>query len=93
VVRSQEVPNGRQEKRRACGYEAEKEYDNERMLVMHEVIAQAGAAVRDAAIGKGEVELSERRGNVDEEEAVKEADRGVPAGVSVTFVGLRNIDT
>jgi hypothetical protein len=93
MVRSEEMPNGRQEKRRTCSYEAEKEYDDERMLVMHEVVAQAGAAVRDATIGKGEVEPSERRGDVDEEEAVKKADRGVPAGVSVASVGLRNIDT
>jgi len=80
-MRSDEVPNGGQEQCRACGYEAEEEDDNQRVLVVHEVVAQAGAAIGDAAIGEGKIELSECGRDVDEEEAVKEAYGRVPVDV------------
>ena len=51
----------------AEGDETEEEDDNERMLLIHEVVPQAGAAVRDAAIGEEDIELAERRGKVDDE--------------------------
>lgn len=40
---------------------------------MHEISAQARAIVRDAAICEGDIESSECRGDVEEEQAVKEA--------------------
>lgn len=80
-MRSDEVPNSGQEQRRACGYEAEEEDDDQRVLIVHKVVAQAGATIGDAAIGEGEVELSECRRDVDEEEAVEEAYGRVPGGV------------
>jgi hypothetical protein len=93
MMRSNKVPNGRKEKRRACGYEAKEEYDNQRMLVMHEVVAQAGAAIRDAAIGEGKIELSKRGGEVNEEEAIEKTYGSVPGGVSVEAVRPRGIFT
>jgi len=92
-MRSDEVPNGGQEQRRACGYEAEEEDDDQRVLVVHEVVAQAGAAIGDAAIGEGEVELSEGGGEVDEEEAVKEAYGSVSGNVRIDDASRRNVDT
>ena len=56
---------------------------------MHEVVAQAGAAVRDAAICEGEVEFAERGWDVDEEEAVKEAYGCVPNHVRAAGVAWR----
>jgi hypothetical protein len=40
------------------------------MLLVHEVVAQAGATVCDAAIGELEVELAERGWDVIDEETV-----------------------
>lgn len=80
-MRSDEVPNGGKKERRACGYEAEEEDDDQRVLVVHEVVAQAGGTIGDAAIGEGEVEFSECGRDVDEEEAVEEAYGRVPGNV------------
>lgn len=53
------------------------------MLVVHEIVAETGAAVRDAAIGKLDIESSKRRWYVQEEQAVEEAYRGVPNRVII----------
>jgi len=45
---------------------------------MHEVVAQAGTAVCDAAICEGEVEFAEHGWDMDEEEAVEKTYRSVP---------------
>jgi hypothetical protein len=81
-VRLYEVPDGGQEERRAYGYEAQEEDDHEWVFVMHKVMAQAGARVRDAAIGELDIESSECGGDVDEEEAVEKAYGCIPAIVS-----------
>ena len=47
------------------------------MFVIHQVVAQTGATVGNAAIGKGEVEFSERRRDVIKDEAVEETYGGV----------------
>ena len=73
MVRSKEVPDRRKEQGCACSYEAEEEDDDKWMFVVHEVVAQTGARIGDAAIGKGEVESSECGGDVDEYKAVEEA--------------------
>jgi hypothetical protein len=59
------------------------------VFVVHEVVAQAGTAIRDAAIGEGEVEFAECGGAVDEEEAVEEAYGGVPRYVRAVSVTSR----
>ena len=92
-MRSDEVPNCGQEQRRACGYEAEEEDDDQRVLVMHEVVAQAGAAIGNAAIGEGDIELSECGRDVDEEEAVEEAYRRVSGNVRMNDARTRSVDT
>ena len=81
-----EVPDGRQEEGRACGYEAQEEDDYEWVLVVHKVVAQAGARVRDAAMGELDIESAECGGDVDEEEAVEEAYRRIPAVVSRLYM-------
>lgn len=60
-------PDSRQEHSSTGGYEAEEEDDDSRVLVVHEMVSQAGAAVGDAAIGKLEVEVAECGGDVDYE--------------------------
>jgi len=92
-MRSDEVPNGGQEQRRACSYEAEEEDDDERVLVVHEVVAQAGAAIGNAAIGERKIELSECGRDVDEEEAVKEAYGRVSRNVRMDDARRRSVDT
>jgi hypothetical protein len=82
MVPVKKMPYGRQEERGACGYKAEKEDDDSQMLLVHEVMAQAGATVRDAAIGELDVEFAERRGNVDDEELVEPAYRCITVQVS-----------
>lgn len=67
------MPDGRQEQRGTCGYEAKEEDYNEGVLVVYEIVAQARATVRDAAIGEFDVELAERGGYVQDEEPVEEA--------------------
>lgn len=47
------------------------------MLVVHKIVAQPGATVRDAAIGELEVERAESRRDVADEKAVEEAYRRV----------------
>jgi hypothetical protein len=51
----------------------QKEYHDHGMLLVYEIVAQAGATVRDAAIGEEDIELAKQRGEVDYEESVKEA--------------------
>lgn len=58
-------------------YEAEEENDNYWMLLIHEVVSQTGATVRDPAIREEDVESTECGGDVDDEESVEEAYRGV----------------
>jgi hypothetical protein len=73
VVHRQRAPYYGQEE--GCGgrYEAEEEDENGGVLVVHKVVAQLGATVGNAAIGKVEVEAAEGGGDVDDEEAVEEA--------------------
>lgn len=52
------------------------------MLLVHEVVAQAGATVCDAAIGELNVELAERGGNVDDKEPMEEAYGCISAFIS-----------
>jgi hypothetical protein len=58
VVHRQRAPYYGQEE--GCGgrYEAEEEDEDGGVLVVHKVVAQLGAAVGDAAIGKVEVEAA-----------------------------------
>ena len=74
VVQPKDMPHSRQKHDCASRHKSEKEDDNKRVLVIHEVVAQAGAIVGDAAIGESNVEPSKCRGDVNEEEAVEEAD-------------------
>lgn len=74
----EEMPNGREEECSACGYETEEEHDDRKMLLIHEMATQAGATVRDTAIGELDIESSEGRGNAFNEEGVQEADGCVP---------------
>jgi hypothetical protein len=78
VVQPKEVPYSGQKHDCACSHEAEEEYDDKRMLVIHQIMAQAGATVGDAAICEGKVEFSECRGYVDKEEAVEKPYRRIP---------------
>lgn len=80
------MPNGRQEERRASGDKAEEEDYYERVLVVHEIVAQTGAAVRDAAIGELYVESSKRGGDVDKEEPIEEAYGRVSVMVSIDMI-------
>ena len=63
------------------------------MLVVHEVVAQAGAAIGNAAIGERKIELSECGRDVDEEEAVKEAYGRVSRSVRMDDARRRSVDT
>jgi len=81
VVPFEDMPDGGQEQRGACGYEAEEEEDNGEMLLVHEMVAQPGATTRDAAIGELDIELAECGGDVDDEETVEGAYGCVPAHV------------
>jgi hypothetical protein len=85
VVPAEEMPDGWQKQRGARGYETEEEDDDGQMLLVHEVVAQAGATVRDAAIGELDVESTERRGDVVDEEPVQPAYGCISAIVSWTF--------
>jgi hypothetical protein len=60
---------------------------------MHEMVAQAGPAIRDAAIGEGEVEFAERGGEVYENEAVEEAYGGVSRNIRGADASLGDIAT
>jgi hypothetical protein len=53
---------------------------------MHEVVAQAGTAICNAAICEGEVEFAEHGWDVDEEEAVEKTYRSVPRCVRAMAV-------
>lgn len=72
------MPYYRYEQTGREGYEAEKEYHDYGMLLVHEVVAQAGTTVRDAAIGETHVESTERGRDVYDEETVEETNRCVP---------------
>ena len=77
------MPGSGQDKYGARSHQAKEEDDDYRMLVVHEVVAQTGAAGRDAAIGEPDIETAEEGRYVDHEEAVEEAYRGVPASISI----------
>jgi hypothetical protein len=53
------------------------------VFVVHEVVAQAGAATCDAAIGECYVETAQEVWNMENEEAVEEADGCVSIAVSI----------
>lgn len=78
MVQPKEMPNSRQKHDCAYCHKTEKEDNNERMLVIHQVMAQTGATIGDAAICESKVEPPKCRGDVNEEEAVEEADGCVP---------------
>ena len=80
MVGPQEVPHGGQEQGSASGDEAEEEYDDQRVLVVHEVMGQAGAAIGDATIGERKVESAQRRGDVADEQPVEKADGRIAEG-------------
>lgn len=67
------MPHSGQKHDSACSHQAEKEDHDERMLVVHKIVAQAGATVGDAAICESEVDPSKCRGDMNEEETVEEA--------------------
>jgi len=73
-------PDNRHEKHGACSHETKEEDDDKRMLVVHEVVAQTDAAVRDAAIRELEVEPAEGGWGVHENEAVEKANGCVSVG-------------
>jgi hypothetical protein len=73
VVPSEQMPDRREEQCGACGDETEEEDYDGQMLLVHEVVAQTGATVRDAAIGELDVELAKRGGRVYDEKTVEEA--------------------
>jgi len=52
------------------------------VLLVHEVVAQTGGATRDAAICELDIEGAKRRGRVDDEETVEEADGRVSTLIS-----------
>lgn len=79
VVWPDEMPHSRQKHNCTCCHKAKKEDNDERVLVIHEVVAQAEATVGDAAIGESNIEPSKCRGDVNEEEAVEEADGCIPS--------------
>jgi hypothetical protein len=83
------VPNRRQEERSASREETEEEDDHQRMLVVHEVVAQPRATIRNAPIREFDVELAQGGGNVYDEEAVEEAYWRVPS--FLVRAQLRNI--
>jgi hypothetical protein len=56
------------------------------MLLVHEVVAQAGAAVCDAPIGELDVKFTERRGNVVDDKCVEKANGCVPASVRLSYM-------
>jgi hypothetical protein len=80
------MPDGRQKQRGARGYEAEEEDDNGQVLLVHEVVAQAGATVRDATIGELDVESAERRGDVVDEKLMQPAYGCISVIVSWMFL-------
>lgn len=73
MVQPNEMPHRGQDHGSASSDEAQEEYNDEWVLVIHQVVAQTGATVGDATICKGEVEFSERRRDVTEDEAIEEA--------------------
>jgi len=93
MVRSKEVPDCRKEQGCGSRYEAKEKDDDKRVFVVHEVVAQTGARICNAAIGESEVESSECRGDVDEDEAVKEAYGSVSSAVSYCHVKFRHVRT
>jgi hypothetical protein len=50
------------------------------------MVTQTGATIRDAAIGELDVELAKRRGDVDDEKAMKETYRCISALISMASV-------
>jgi hypothetical protein len=67
--------------------EAEEEDDDDRVLVVHEVVAQTGAAGGDAAIGEDAVKSGESGRQVEDQQAVEEANGRVSVRVSMASEG------
>jgi hypothetical protein len=86
VVPAEEMPYGRQKEHGACSYEAKEEDDYSQMLLVHEVVAQAGATVRDATISELDIEPAERGGDVVDEELVQPAYGCISVFVSLRFL-------
>jgi hypothetical protein len=83
----EQEPDGRQDHASTGSDEAEEEDDDDRVLVVHEVVAQTGAAGGDAAIGEEAVKSGESSGQVEDQQAVEEANGRVSAGVSMGVNG------
>lgn len=67
------MPHSGQKHDGACSNQAEKENYDEWMLVVHKIVAQAGATVGDAAICESDVDPSKCRRDMNKEETVEEA--------------------
>ena len=81
----EQEPDGGQDHAGAGSDKAEEEDDDDRVLVVHEVVAQTGAATRDTAIGEDAVESCEGRGQVEDKQAVEEANGRVSRPVSMSM--------
>jgi len=84
MLPSEEMPDVGQEERGACRHKAEEEDDNSKMLLIHEVVAQARGAIGDATVGEVDIESAECRRYAIDEEAVEEAYGCVAAFISPT---------
>jgi hypothetical protein len=89
----EQEPDGGQDHASTGSDEAEEEDDDDRVLVVHEVVAQTGAAGGDAAIGEDVVKSGESGGQVEDQEAVEEANGRVSMPVSMDKCGSGGIYT
>lgn len=82
VVPGQKLPYDRYEQGNTGGDEAEEEYQDNWMLLVHEIVPQSRSTARDAAICEEDIEFTERRWDMVNEKAVKKANGRVSSRVS-----------
>lgn len=81
MLQWEKVPDGGKKEGGGDGDESEEKDHHYRVFLVHEMAAQVGSAAGNAAICELDVEGAERRGNVEDEQAVAEADGRVSARI------------
>jgi len=80
VACRKEAPDSRQEKPGRNGDKAKEENDDNGMLLIHQIVAQAGTAAGDAATGELHIEFAKPRRDVVHKQSMEEPNGGVSAG-------------
>lgn len=77
MIPRKELPYHRYEQDDTGGNEAEEEYHDNRVFLIHEIVPQARAATGDAAICEEDIEFAKCGRNMVDEQPMEETDRGV----------------